>query len=166
MLGISGLSGALGLLVGSIIVYYVYKKYSDVSARKFTAIWITYLIIGFIAALIVNVVIRPDIIQPFVVAGDSMAPAYPTGDYLIIEEWDKTPHKGDVVIANISNQNETQYVIARVAGISGDVIAGVQVSSGEYYLSKDNPSAKQIPGLVSGNTIVGEPILDLGHTNF
>lgn len=162
MSGVSGLFNTLGLLVGSIVAYRVHKKYSAISTWRFIAIWVTYLAVGLISGLVAVATIRVYIAQPFVVTGDSMSPAYPTGEYLIVEEWNKIPHKGDVVIANISSQ----YVIARVAGVSGDVVAGIQVPSGEYYLSKDNPSATQVPGLVLWRAIVGKLVLDLGHTNF
>ena len=91
-----------------------------------------------------------------------MAPDYPSGTYLIIEEWDKSVRKDDVVI---EKSPQGYFIIARGAGVPGDTIGTVQVPEGEYFLSKDSSGATEIPGLVSKSAIIGKPLFNFGQTS-
>lgn len=89
-------------------------------------------IIGFIrfaiGVIIVVVLFRTFIAQPFVVSGESMAPTFANANYLIVDQVSYSfgePERGDVVIFRPPLEKRTYY-IKRVIGVPGDTITANQ----------------------------------------
>lgn len=104
-----------------------FKKYLSV-------IW-EFLKIVVIAALIV-LPIRYFIFQPFIVKGESMAPNFQTGDYLIIDEISyiiSNPERGDVVVLKYPLDTRQRF-IKRVIGLPGET---VDIKEGKITISKN-----------------------------
>lgn len=77
-----------------------------------------------IVSLIIIVVVRSFVIQPFFVKGSSMVPNFHDGDYLIVDELSYElgkPERGDVVIFRYPN-NPSEYFIKRVIGLPGESV--------------------------------------------
>jgi len=89
--------------------------------------------------------IRLYIAQPFIVAGESMAPTFGSGDYLIIDELTynflQEPQKGEVVVFRYP-QDPSKFFIKRIVGLPGEelVVDGVEWKMGEneYFVMGDN----------------------------
>lgn len=76
--------------------------------------------------IIVVVVVRVFIAQPFIVSGTSMVPTFQNSNYLIVDELSyhfEQPHRGDVIVFHPPIAGQTQeYYIKRVIGIPGDTV--------------------------------------------
>ena len=93
----------------------IFKKY-------FSFIWEFLKII--IIALAIVLPIRYFLFQPFIVKGDSMAPNFHSGDYLIVDEISyriREPKRGDVVVFKYP-LDTTQRFIKRIIGLPGETI--------------------------------------------
>lgn len=80
----------------------------------------------FLVSLAIVVPIRAYVVQPFFVRGESMAPNFHDGEYLIIDEFSfrtglRPLERGDVVVFRYP-LNRSQYYIKRVVGIPGETI--------------------------------------------
>lgn len=77
-----------------------------------------------IIALLIVVPIRYFIFQPFFVRGESMAPNFENGDYLIIDEISyrfQNPQRGEVIVFKYPD-NPSQRYIKRIIGLPGEMI--------------------------------------------
>ena len=108
-----------------------------------------------LTVVIVVVVVRVFIAQPFVVSGTSMVPTYQNANYLIIDEltYDfRMPERGDVIVFHPPIDMSTYY-IKRIIGIPGDTItitnSSVQIKNAqnpngvtltEPYITPDMPN--------------------------
>ena len=75
-------------------------------------------------ALVIVVPIRYFLFQPFFVMGQSMAPNFENGDYLIIDEISYRfiePHRGEVLVFKCP-QNPSQRYIKRIVGLPGETV--------------------------------------------
>ncbi|MEK7566918.1 MAG: signal peptidase I [Patescibacteria group bacterium] len=89
--------------------------------------------------------IRLYIAQPFIVSGESMAPTFSSGDYLIIDEltynFVHEPQKDDVVVFKYP-QDPSKYFIKRIVGLPGETVnvdgREWQVGDDEYFVMGDN----------------------------
>ena len=89
--------------------------------------------------------IRLYVAQPFIVSGESMAPTFSSGDYLIIDEltynFINEPQKGEVVVFRYP-QDPSKFFIKRIVGLPGEelVVDGVEWKMGEneYFVMGDN----------------------------
>jgi len=110
---------------------------------------------SFIALLIV-IVVRMFIAQPFIVSGASMEHTFSTGQYLIVDQVTyrlDEPDRGDVVIFKYPNDPST-YFIKRIIGVPGDTVS----------INGDSVSIKNRDG--STDTVLIEPyILDTNPTD-
>jgi signal peptidase I len=87
----------------------------------------------FIAIALVFFVIRPFLLEPFVVSGKSMYPNFDDKDYLIIEKLSYrfgVPQRGDVLVFKYPLDPE-QYFIKRIIGLPGEQVA---VRDGRVYV--------------------------------
>ncbi|MBI2623605.1 MAG: signal peptidase I [Candidatus Liptonbacteria bacterium] len=89
--------------------------------RKFLVSLLEVFEIAFVAVGSVFLV-RTFLVQPFVVSGSSMAPAFESGDYLLIDELTyrfRAPERGEVVVFRYQN-NQSTYFIKRIIGLPGE----------------------------------------------
>lgn len=92
-----------------------------------------------IIALVIVLPIRYFLFQPFIVKGESMAPNFNTGDYLIIDEISyrfASPQRGEVVVFKYP-KDTTQRFIKRVIGLPGETL---EIKDGEVLIIKDGQS--------------------------
>jgi signal peptidase I len=120
-------------------------------------------------ALILALVVRVFLFQPFNIPSGSMIPTLLIGDYLFVSKysygysrysfpfglnlfsgrvWAKEPERGDVVVFKLPRDNDTDY-IKRVIGLPGDEI---QMVHGVL-----NINGKPVPKVRTGDYVVTEP---------
>ncbi|MES2668648.1 MAG: signal peptidase I [Patescibacteria group bacterium] len=78
-----------------------------------------------ILAVVIVVPIRLYVAQPFVVEGESMAPTFDSGDYLIVDQLSyrlRDPERGDVVVFRYPN-DESVFYIKRLIGLPGETVS-------------------------------------------
>ncbi len=78
----------------------------------------------FLIAIIAVAAIKYFLIQPFIVNGASMEPAFVDGDYLLVDEVSyrlSDPARGDVVVFKAPT-NKSIYYIKRVIGLPGEKV--------------------------------------------
>jgi signal peptidase I len=114
-----------------------------------------------IYALLIALVLRVLLFQPFTIPSDSMEPNLLHGDYIIVSKWpygwskhsipmspplfkgrifNSRPDRGDIVVFKLPADNKTDY-IKRVIGMPGD---RVQVRGGVLYVNeKPLPNVQQ-----------------------
>jgi len=87
-----------------------------------------------IIALLIVVPIRYFLFQPFLVRGQSMEPAFESGNYLIIDQISyrfREPLRGEVVVFK-NPQNQRQRFIKRIIGLPGET---VEIKEGKVMIS-------------------------------
>lgn len=103
-------------------------------------------------AVLLAMVIRTTLYEPFNIPSGSMKPTLLVGDYLFVSKfsygysrysvpfspplfegriWDREPERGDVIVFKLPSDNKTDY-IKRIIGLPGDT---VQVRSGRLYIN-------------------------------
>lgn len=97
-------------------------------------------IIKFLAPIILIVfVVRTYIAQPFIVDGESSAPNFHTGHYLIIDEISyrfSEPERGDVIVLRYPLQ-PSRYFLKRIIGMPGDRVV---IKDGKVIITNaENP---------------------------
>ncbi len=89
--------------------------------------------------IVVVVVVRVFIAQPFIVSGSSMIPTFQNSNYLIVDELSyrfHEPKRGDVIVFHPPPDPSTYY-IKRIIGIPGDTM---HIKNGVVTLSnKEHP---------------------------
>lgn len=102
-------------------------------------------IIKFLAPIIVVVVIvRTFIAQPFIVDGESMSPNFHTGHYLIIDELSyrfTSPERGDVVVLRYPLQR-SRFFLKRIIALPGERI--VIKDGGVVIFNTENPKGMKL----------------------
>ena len=114
-----------------------------------------------IVALIIAVLIRSLLFQPFYIPSSSMEPTLLVGDRIFVSKYaygyskhsfpfspnitnkrffSKSPERGDLVVFKTPADNRTDY-IKRLIGMPGDTI---QFAGGELFINKKKISRKQI----------------------
>ena len=86
-------------------------------------------------SLVVVLVVRNFLIQPFFVDGDSMIPNFHDGDYLLIDELTyrfRQPERGEVIVFR-PPQNVNNYYIKRIIGLPGET---VEIKNGAITIAK------------------------------
>ena len=79
----------------------------------------------FTVFLIVIILVRIFVAEPFLVYGSSMEPNFETGDYLIVDELTykyEKPKRGDVVVLQ-PPIDESKHYIKRIIGLPGETIS-------------------------------------------
>jgi signal peptidase I len=97
-------------------------------------------IIKFLVPIIVIVfVVRTFIAQPFIVDGESSAPNFHTGHYLIVDELSyrfREPSRADVVVMRYPLQT-SRFFLKRIIGLPGDRVV---IKDGKVFIyNLDNP---------------------------
>ncbi len=108
------------------------------SERVLHALWEITKTVAFI--VLVAVVVRAFLIQPFFVQGESMEPNLQDGNYLLVNQLSYTlgdPRRGDVVVFRAPPEPDTNY-IKRIIGLPGETI---RIVNGTFRINNDeNPS--------------------------
>ncbi len=119
--------------------------------RKFLVSILEILEVALIAVISVFL-IRTFLVQPFLVSGESMAPNFSNGDYLLVDELTyrfRLPERGEVAVFKYTQGGQV-YFIKRVIGLPGEE---VKIQEGKIVIFNDeNPE-----GL-----ILKEPYLPMG----
>jgi signal peptidase I len=128
-------------------------------------------------ALLIALVLRVIVFQPYTIPSESMEPGLLKGDYIVISKWDygwsrfsipfnpplpkgrlfgRDPRRGDVVVFQLPRDTSVAY-IKRVIGLPGD---RVQVRNGTVYVNeapivRTRLGVTQDPGMV-GLTVMRE----------
>ena len=126
-----------------------------------------------VQALILALVIRTLLVQPFSIPSGSMRPTLLEGDYLFVNKWSYgysryslpfgpnlfsgriwagEPQRGDVAVFKLPSNPSIDY-IKRVIGLPGDRI---QMKGGELYIN-DVAVPRERVGEISDHDITGEP---------
>lgn len=109
-------------------------------------------------ALVIVAPIRYFLFQPFIVKGESMAPNFENGDYLIVDEISyrfSEPQRGDVIVFNYP-KDTTQRFIKRVIGLPGET---VDIKNGQVNIIKDGQTA------MLGETYLPDDLKTYGDVN-
>lgn len=87
------------------------------------ALWSLFEIIETVAiAVVVVVLVRVFVVQPFVVSGASMEPTFYNGNYLLVDELTyrfRDPERGEVIVFRYPGDLSSFY-IKRIIGLPGD----------------------------------------------
>lgn len=89
-----------------------------------------------VIAMAIVLPIRYFLFQPFIVKGESMAPNFSSGDYLIVDEITyrfSEPQRGDVIVFNYPKQPSERF-IKRIIGLPGETI---DITNGQVQITKD-----------------------------
>jgi len=87
-------------------------------------------------ALVIVLPIRYFLFQPFIVKGESMAPNFESGDYLIINEISYRffePRRGDIIVFGYP-KDKNQRFIKRIIGLPGEIVI---IENNEVHIIKD-----------------------------
>jgi signal peptidase I len=80
--------------------------------------------------------VRAYVVQPFLVSGESMAPTFKTGDYLLVDEISynfRDPQRGEIVVLKYPKDRNV-YFIKRVIGLPGETVI---IENGKVGIFKD-----------------------------
>jgi signal peptidase I len=91
----------------------------------------------FVLAIVIVLLIRFFVAQPFIVDGESMHPTFENGDYLIVDELTyhfESPQRGDVIVFRYPGDPKIFY-IKRIIGLPGET---VHINSGLVSITKTN----------------------------
>ncbi|WP_051272085.1 signal peptidase I [Shimazuella kribbensis] len=86
----------------------------------------------FLFALVLAILVNQYVVSLSIVSGTSMRPTLHNGDRLLVNKWELlfgNPHKGDVITFE-DPEEKGRYLVKRVVGVPGDIIA---VKSGQLY---------------------------------
>lgn len=118
-----------------------------------------------IYAILIAIVIRTFLFEPFKIPSGSMYPTLHVGDYLFVSKytygyskhsfpfslplfngriWADTPQRGDVVVFKFPQDNKTDF-IKRIIGLPGDKI---KMQNGILYINGKNVDRQQIEDFV------------------
>ena len=115
-------------------------------------------------ALLIALVLRVILFQPFTIPSESMEPALLKGDYIIVSKYsygwshhsipfspplfhgrlfERTPKRGDIIVFKLPRDGHTDY-IKRLIGLPGDRI---QVNNGQVFIN-GVPVPRQFDGQI------------------
>lgn len=144
-----GLLSSIIITVASFFAFhYFLKKYHLSSWKKSLGIYVVFGIIWIIVSLVVVAPTRLYVFEPFAVNGGAMSPTYNDGDYLLINKFDTSFGRGDVVVFRYP-KDPNQFFIKRVIGLpsetvgiqSGKVLINGQILSETYYNGETLPDS-------------------------
>lgn len=90
-----------------------------------------------VIAIVVVILIRTYLVQPFLVYGSSMSPNFESGDYLLVNELTyrfRPPERGEVIVFK-SPTNPSTYFIKRIIGLPKEKIV---IENGNVYVYQND----------------------------
>jgi signal peptidase I len=124
-------------------------------------------LVKFLAPIVIIVFfVRTFIAQPFIVDGESMAPNFHSGHYLIIDQISyrfKEPARGDVVVLRYPVQ-PNRFFLKRIIGLPGETInlrdGSVVITNEEFpngmIIDEPYHNQKTLPAGTYGNITLGQ----------
>lgn len=110
--------------------------------KGFSYFWETFKVL--IIALAIIIPVRMYVVQPFIVEGDSMAPNFHDGEYLIVDEISyrlNGPARGEVVVFHPPN-DPRNYYIKRLIGLPKET---VELKDGKIIIyNNEYPNGKRL----------------------
>ena len=140
--------------------------------------WEIFKTIGF--ALLIALVLRITLFQPFTIPSASMEPNLYEGDYIVVSKWsygyskhsipfsppifegrifDRAPQRGDIVVFKLPRDNRTDY-IKRLIGLPGD---RVQMINNVLHIN-GQPVRDVVVTAEQLTNMYGEPIIQADET--
>jgi signal peptidase I len=128
-------------------------------------LWNTGKLVGI--SLVLVILVRYFIVQPFFVRGSSMEPSFFDGEYLVIDEISyrlREPKRGEAIIFRYP-LDPSQYFIKRVIGLPGD---RVEIHAGKVEIFTENGSDEELKEsyLSSGTQTLGEVSVKLAEGEY
>ena len=114
---------ATAILSYFIFDYFIKKSGNLISVGKKIFLFITFLVLSIVLSVVVALSFRLNIAEPFTVAGDSMAPTYLKGDYLILSKIHGAYKRGDIVVYTTDTAKGKTYIIQRIIGLSNETVS-------------------------------------------
>ena len=111
---------------------YFNKRYYLSTWKKSLGIYVVFGIIYVITLFVVVTPTRLYILEPFIVKGRSMSPTYNNGDYLLINRFNKSFERGDVIVF-LHPKNQNQFILERIIGLPSEEI---NIRDGKVFINK------------------------------
>lgn len=115
------LSDVIITIVSFFTFHYFLKKYYFSTWKKSLGIYVVFGIVGIIVSLVVVIPARLYVFEPFSVSGEAMSPTYNSGDYLLINKFDKDFSRGDVIVFRYP-RDPRQLSIKRIIGLPSEKV--------------------------------------------
>ncbi len=132
------------------VFYYFLKKDYSSTWKKSLGIYIVFNIISIIAVLIIIIPIRTFVFSPFIVSGEAMKPLYNNGDYLLINHFNKSFERGDIVIIR-PPQDPTKFYIKRIVGMP---LEKLTIQNGKIFIDEQELAESYISVPTSGDITI------------
>lgn len=155
IIGLDFLVKSVSMIVNIYAVHYLLKKYYQSSWKKSVGIYATSMIVTSILFAVITIFSRAFIMSPFVVAGESMVPTYNANDYLLINKFNKTFSRGDIVVYKV-DEDSNAYLIKRIIGVPGD---RVEIVNGDVIVNGTKLEESYVNEKTQGDTNI---IVDSG----
>lgn len=150
ILNLGLLSNILVSVATFFVFHYFYKKYYQSSWKKSLGIYVVFSAIGIVATLLIVIPFRLYVAMPFIQAGESMSPLYNDGDYLLINKFDKSFERGDVVVFRYEKDPSALF-FKRIVGLPSEK---VEIRDGKVYINGQVLNESYYSGETSGDVAV------------
>ncbi len=132
----------LGLL-GSLATFYIFLRHTyKTNFGRVVGIWFVTLLVSFLIFAVVSVVVRKYVVSPFVVSGEAMKPALTSGDYLLVNKFNKNYKKGDIVVYKVPNRPDL-YFSHRISALPGEK---VEIKGGIFSINGVRQTEEAVSG--------------------
>lgn len=143
MVGIilTGIGGnVIAWILGFIVFNFLCKKLYLTTTKQNINIYLMLNLILVTISLIIILLIRAFVIQPFYVSGSAMSPILNDKDYIIIKMFDKNYERGDIIIHKDPKGGKSLF-LKRIIGLPGEKI---QIKDNAVYIYSDSAPSGQI----------------------
>jgi len=150
----------LGIIINITVFCIILRRKYEINLKQTLGIYVVNTIFfpfaGIIFALFVSLPIKNFFLETFVVDGSSMNPHYISGDYMIIEKYDRNFQRDDVIVYRESEDASSTYSIKRIKGLPNEKIL---LSNGVLFINNAptidtglvGPSATNTTNITLGN---------------